>query len=182
MFRRRHAQVPPPPPEPDATPEDAWRTLLLVVEWIKHAESKAAATLAAAGVAGGLLYSLVNTATPRGPVLVVVASLCAATITVVAVAASMALVPRRRSGRDPGGLIFYQGIADRFGTDAPGFTRAYTDLVTDRPAFLHALTRQIWANANVAARKYRALNVGVLSLVPAFLLLAATALITLLSR
>jgi hypothetical protein len=182
VFRRRHDRVPPPEPRPEPTPEDAWRTLLLVVEWIKHAESKATATLASAGVAGGLLYTLINTAGRPGAALTVIASACAAAITVAAVAASMALLPRRGNRTDPGGLIFYRGITDRYGSDAAGFTRAYTGLVADRPAFLAALTRQIWANSHVATRKYRALNVAVLALVPAFVLLTVTAVITLFTK
>ncbi|WP_436532787.1 Pycsar system effector family protein [Actinoplanes sp. HUAS TT8] len=180
VFRRRHAQTPPVPEvRPEPTPEDAWRTLGLVVEWIKHAETKATATLASAGVAGGLLYTLINTADRPGGALIVVASICAAAITVAAVAGAMAILPRLGSRGGHSGLIFYRSITDRFGTDADGFTTAYTELVADRPALLAELTRQIWSNANVATRKYRALNVAVLALLPGFVLLTVAAVITL---
>ncbi|MFF0176016.1 Pycsar system effector family protein [Micromonospora profundi] len=182
VFRHRHAQVPSLDTRPDPDTDDAWRALLLIVEWIKHAESKATATLASAGAAGGLLYALINTTGRRGVTLTVIASVCAAATAVAAMAASVALVPRRGNRWEPGNLIFYRSITDRYGTDAAGFTRAYTGLLADRPALLAALTRQIWANSHVATRKYRALNVAVLALVQAFALLAVTAAITLLDR
>jgi hypothetical protein len=163
-------------------PEDAWRTLALMVDWIKHAESKATATLASAGLAGGLLYTLVSPAGRRGVALTVVASACAIAITAAAVAAGTALLPRIGSRQEPGGLIFYRGISDRYSTDAEGFATAYHTLVADRPALFAALTQQIWANAKVAARKYRALNVALLALLPALVLLTATAVMTLFSK
>lgn len=39
---------------------DAWHRESLVLEWTKHADARAGATLAWAGVLGGLLYILVE--------------------------------------------------------------------------------------------------------------------------
>ena len=41
-------------------PDHAWKALSLVNDWIKHAETKAGATLAAAGVVGGVLFNLMQ--------------------------------------------------------------------------------------------------------------------------
>lgn len=41
-------------------PDQAWKALSLVNDWVRHAETKVIATLAAAGVSGGLLYKLAH--------------------------------------------------------------------------------------------------------------------------
>ncbi|MFG2572306.1 Pycsar system effector family protein [Streptomyces sp. NPDC048481] len=41
-------------------PEHAWKALSLVNDWVKHAETKSVATLAASGVAGGVAYNLLK--------------------------------------------------------------------------------------------------------------------------
>jgi len=171
---------PPAVVPPELMPEDAWRMLSLMVDWIRHADSKATAALASAGFTGSLLYTLVNTADRRGVALAVVATACAIAITTTAVAAGVALLPRLTIRRNSAGLIFYRGITERFGADADGYAAAYAALTADRPAFFAALTRQVWANANVATRKYRALNVAVAALLPVLLLLAGTAVLSLL--
>jgi hypothetical protein len=160
--------------------DDAWRTLSLVVDWIKHAESKATASLASAGLLAGLLYTLVSRVDKPAVSFSVVAAACAAAITTSAVAAGAALFPRFSSRGTSAGLIFYRSISDRFGDNPDGYVTAYTELANDRPAMFSALAAQIWANAKVATRKYRALNVAVAVLMFALSLLAATAVLSLL--
>ncbi len=172
-----------PPGDPTASPshEDAWRTLMLVVDWIKHAESKATATLATAGLAAGLLFTVVSQVKTRDGFFLAAAVASAAAITGAAVAAGVAIFPRLRSRGKPGGLIFYRGITDGFGDDPDGFVAAYTALAADRAALFAAVAKQIWANANVASRKYEALNWAVAILLVALVLLAVTAVLGLLS-
>src|SRR3954451_11200043 len=114
--QRRPGSSPPPPPDFSAS-DDAWRTLTLVVEWVKHAETKAAATLASTGVVAGLLYNLVSQARKPGVAFAVVASATAAAVVVAAVGAGAALRPRLSVGAVPLSLLYYQGIANRFPRD-----------------------------------------------------------------
>jgi len=189
-FRTRvpaRAEVPapqaPPEPDPPAT-DDAWRTLLLVVDFVKHAETKAAATLAFAGVLGGVLYTLVSQQKKPGVVLIVAAAGCALTIVATAVAAGVALRPRvrvRLEGSSPA-LLFYRSVADRFPDDADAYVRQFTALTADRPALLAAVAEQIWANSVVATRKYRAAHVAVTASLVASGALAVTATVALLPR
>ncbi|XVV14280.1 Pycsar system effector family protein [Actinoplanes sp. CA-131856] len=169
-------------PPSGASPEDAWRALFLMVEWIRHADGKATAALASAGVTGSLLYTLVNTADRRGTALAISAAACALAIIAAATAAGMALLPRLASRPEPTGLIYYRAISERFGTGADAYATAYSALAADQPALFAALTRQVWATASVATRKYRAINVSIAALLPALLLLAVTAVLSLLGR
>ncbi|BBH71808.1 hypothetical protein ACTI_84930 [Actinoplanes sp. OR16] len=161
-----------------ATPEptdDAWRALQLQFDLVKHAETKAAATLASSGVLGGLLYSLVSQNKLGGVLFALLASLTAVAIVVAATAAGNALRPRmfRRHGSQ--NLLFYSTIADRFGHDADAFGREFSALLSDRGELLATITGQILSNANVAARKYHAVNVAIFTLLAALALMAATA-------
>ena len=78
------------PPDPD----QAWKALSLVNDWIRHAEAKATATLAAAGVTGGVLYNLVHSQTHLTLALDIVATINALMIIASAGSAVMALIPR----------------------------------------------------------------------------------------
>lgn len=176
--QRRPVSSPPPPPEPPAA-DDAWRTLMLVVEWVKHAETKAAATLASTGVVAGLLYALVSQAKKPGVAFAVVASATAAAVVVAAVSAGAALRPRLSVGPAPLSLLYYRGITHRFPRDTDAYARAFTELIADRPAMLMELSGQIWGNATVASRKYRAVNTAITTLMLALVLLAVAAVLRL---
>jgi hypothetical protein len=93
-------------------PDHAWKALNLVNDWVKHAETKSAATLAAAGVTGGVLYNLVKDQTNPSLPLDVVAAVCGAATVWAALAALAALAPqltvphrrRRQTGPADGGI------------------------------------------------------------------------------
>jgi hypothetical protein len=86
-------------PQPD--PDQAWKALALVNDWVKHAESKAGATLAAAGVSGGVLYNLVKNTTDPEPVVDVVAVGCVIATATSGLLALFALVPQLEPPRGP---------------------------------------------------------------------------------
>ncbi|GIF03410.1 Pycsar system effector family protein [Actinoplanes siamensis] len=171
----------PPAPAP-AGVEDAWRALTLQFDQVKHAETKAAATLASSGVLGGLLYTLVSQHRAGGALFAVAAIATAAAVVTAAGAAGVALRPRTflRDGHQ--NLLFYRTIAGRFGHDAEAFHRELSGLLGDRAALLSALSGQILTNANVAARKYHAVTIAVLTLLVGLGLLAVTATIGVLAR
>ena len=160
--------------EPQAT-EDAWRALLLQLDMVKHAETKAAAALASSGVLGGLLYTLVSQNRNSGVLFVLASSAAAVAIVAAAAAAGVALRPRLLARHGGQNLLFYSAIARRYGHDAVAFGQALSDLLADRPAMLSTLSGQILSNANVATRKYRAVNVAILTLLAALGLLAGAA-------
>ncbi|MEU4692325.1 Pycsar system effector family protein [Actinoplanes sp. NPDC023714] len=161
-----------------ATPEptdDAWRALQLQFDLVKHAETKAAATLASSGVLGGLLYSLVSQNKVGGVLFALFAALSAVAIVTAATAAGIALRPRQFRRHGSRNLLFYGAIADEFGHDAGAFGGEFEALLGDRSALLAAISGQILSNANVAARKYHAINVAIFTLLAALALMAVTA-------
>lgn len=105
---------------PDPDPDQAWKALSLVDEWLKHAEAKSGATLAAAGVAGGVLYNLVKNETHPGLWLSAVAVGCAISSVLSALFALAALAPQLtvphprawRLGRDRSDDRVAQAAAD----------------------------------------------------------------------
>jgi hypothetical protein len=180
----RPKEVPATGPEIPDRPatDDAWRTLQVVMDLIKHAETKAAAILAAAGVLGGLLYTLVSKQPRPGLVLTVAAVVCATAIATSAAGAGIALRPRelmRRPAASTPRLLFYRSVAEHFPGDSDSYVRRFTDLTADRPALMAEVATQVWANSVVATRKYRAANVAVTALLTALALLAVTATLAL---
>lgn len=88
-------------------PDHAWKTLTLVIDWIKHAETKAAATLAAAGVAGGVLYNLVKDESDPSWVLALASVITGVGVLVAGVCAGAAFWPRLRHREEPSSPLFF---------------------------------------------------------------------------
>ncbi|MFD3589820.1 Pycsar system effector family protein [Streptomyces sp. NPDC058683] len=160
--------------------ENAWRTLQTVTDWIKHAEAKAAVTLTAAGVIGGILYSLVSTAPPHNLPLDLAASLCALLTAGSTMATGMVLRPRRKNlGQQPN-LLFFEHVARAYRSPEDGYPEALARLLADDRTLTAAVAEQIWANAHVARRKYFWSGVGTVLLLLAFAAVVLTAALSLL--
>jgi hypothetical protein len=82
-------------PTPSALqPDHAWKALSLVNDWVKHAETKSVATLAAAGVAGGVAYNLLKDRSNPGIILDFVAVIGCLMIFLAGLFALAALAPQ----------------------------------------------------------------------------------------
>src|SRR5260370_40598709 len=91
-----------PPDPPIGKPEQAWSVLILVNDWVKHAESKAGATLAAAGVIGGVLYGLVKGQHHPSIALDAASVICGVLTLAAAFFGGPSLAPRGSSRGEPG--------------------------------------------------------------------------------
>lgn len=162
-----------------ADPAQVWRILELVNGWIKHAETKAAATLAAAGVSAGVLYNLVKDLHDTSRLLDVLAVLCAAAIAAGGVCAAWALRPRLRAREEPTSRLYFQHIARRHPRPTKGaeYRAELHGLTNDREALVVDISSQIWANAHVATDKFRAGNIGLTLVLAGIVLLGLTATI-----
>ncbi|GAB1817683.1 Pycsar system effector family protein [Herbidospora sp. RD11066] len=170
----------PPDPVPPLG-EDAWRALTLVIDWIKHAESKAGLTLAAAGAIGGILYALIN-GEKNASVGFVVAVIVTTVLLLISVACSaMVLRPRTRATADPSSLLFYRHVAARYGKRPDAFTDDFGALIRDPDALLREVATQVWTNSLVADSKYRWSSRSVVFLLLSLLALGASSLIGLLT-
>ena len=153
--------------------------LILVNDWVKHAESKAGATLAAAGVIGGVLYGLVKGQHHPSIALDAASVICGVLTLAAALFGGLSLAPRVRSREEPVSVLYFHHIARRHARRAGSarYAEALQALVSDDRQMINEIAGQIWANAHVARDKYRWGNLGLLMILLALPALAATALI-----
>lgn len=136
--------------------ENAWRILDTIRDWTKHAETKAATTLAASGVIGGVLYSLVTGGDDHSPWFAAAAAVSTVCTVAAGLTAGLVLWPRHRLSGDtaPASLLFYDHIGREYATSHADYRDRLNQLLRDEEALVAAVTDQIWANALVARRKY----------------------------
>lgn len=96
---------PEPEAQPDPDPDQAWKALSLVNDWVRHAETKIVAILAAAGVSGGLLYNVAKGWKEPSLFALIVAHLAVAILVATGWGCAMGLVPRRTARAKDRGLI-----------------------------------------------------------------------------
>jgi hypothetical protein len=166
-----HEMLKSQPPSAD----NAWNALMLVIGWIKHAETKAAATLGASGVIGGVLYTLVRNESTPSLGFGIAASVCAIFMFGAGASAGMALRPRLRSPEESTNLLYYDHIVRMYCTRIDAYTTSLIALLLDHRSLIAAIADQVWANAHVARQKYRWGSLGVISLLLALTALALAA-------
>jgi Family of unknown function (DUF5706) len=171
-------------PAPAATkvlpePEQAWKALLLVNDWVKHAEVKLGVVLAATAASGGVVYNLVKGHGSANVAFDIVAVICAASVLTAGVCAMIGLYPRvriRRKVRDDTiNPLFFHDVARAYKGDAPSYSAVLHTLTTNRDDLIRHLGQQIHANATVAQRKYRWANRAIRALLLDLLAIAALA-------
>jgi hypothetical protein len=142
--------------------EDAWRSLQQVNEWVRFADTKAAAVLAGSGVLGGVLVAAVPSladfrAHTTRAVLLSVAIIC---VGVSSLLSLRILAPRLRTG-EPRSLIYFDHIARRYAADCNGFVDNYLALARTADDLSRQVAEQIWSNSRVARRKFVRVSLAV---------------------
>lgn len=160
--------------------DHVWRILENVREWTKHAEAKAATTLAAAAALGGVLYTLVTGGDDRSGWFAAAATLCALCTLAAGLTAGLALWPRPRlrGSGVPDSLLHYDHIARRYAGAGAAYRARLTGLLQDEEALVAAIADQIWANALVARRKYSWVSRSVALLLIALAAMAVAAVLS----
>lgn len=179
VIPKMRAPAAPTTPAP-AGAEDAWKVLALFIDLIKHAETKAGLTLAAAGVSGGIVYTLIRSASRMTVALGVSAGVSALLALTTAILAGLALVPRRRTGPEPVSLLYYQQVAAVYGGRSDTYADELLALVRDRDALVAAIAQQVWSNALVARKKYHWSGLALHALLGALTALAIAAAVSVL--
>lgn len=159
---------------PQPSPDQTWAVLSLVIEWIKHAETKAGATLAATGVTGGVLYNLLNEQPYTSVWVDTCAFLCVVLIFVSGICAGLALWPRLRSTEAPTSALYFDHIARAYRDESTSYVHDFRRMTQDSDRLLTEIGEQVWANAHVAHRKYKWAGRALVSLILALAMLAAT--------
>jgi hypothetical protein len=163
-----------PAPEPDADP--AWKTLGLVNDWLKHAETKGAGSLAAAGVIGGILFNIIKDRPHVNIWAGVAATACGVCVIGAALFAAASLWPRLTSREQPTSPLYFNHIA-RAHADVSTYHDAFRLLTGDKEQIIREVAVQVWANAHVAHKKYRWAGVAIAAVIAALLCLAVTAIL-----
>jgi len=157
-MRRRHRAGPsdpcPGPAPPD--PEQAWKALALVNDWVKHAEIKLAVTLTATGVSGGMLFNLVKDRGHYSLLYDLAATICGASVIVVGIFAVIGLYPRmtlrRAAPENTPNPLFFHDVARAYKGDAPTYGAILHTLTTNPDDLVRHISQQVHANATVAQR------------------------------
>ena len=160
--------------EPDVDP--AWKTLGLVNDWLKHAETKGAGSLAAAGVIGGILFNVIKDRSHVNISAGVAATACAAFVIIAALFAAASLWPRLRSREQPTSPLYFNHIA-RAHADVSTYHDTFRLLTADKNQIIKELASQVWANAHVAHKKYRWAGLAIASVIGALVCLGITAVL-----
>ncbi|MFG3359848.1 Pycsar system effector family protein [Streptomyces griseofuscus] len=125
----------------------------MVIDWIKHAETKAGATLAAAGVTGGVLYNLVKDVHRPSSPLIISALVCALAVLATGMCAGLVLWPRLKMREDPTSLLYFHHIA-RAHAVGDSYAASLATLTRNPEALVTEIAKQSWANSKVAHAKY----------------------------
>lgn len=164
-------------------PDQAWKALGLVNEWIRHADAKVGVTVAATGVASVLLFNLMNGQQDPSKFLVGAAVLTALLLLAGAVCGFASLIPRVRLNgrREPEtftNLLFYRHIGRGYADRGAVYVDALGRLTLDAQGLTKHIGEQVYANATVADRKYTWSDRAIRSLGLAAFMLALTAALT----
>ncbi len=164
-----------------ASADSAWKALTVVNDWIKHADTKAGATIAASGVLGGLLYALVKDRPVPWPV-ALPAVACALLILLGGAFAAWALRPRFRSMGKPASELYFRDVASEFPdeTGGEGYQDVFQALLADDERLVRELAWQVWANSHTVRRKFELGGRGLSCVLLALPLLAVTAILAVL--
>lgn len=142
--------------QPELNADHAWKLLSLVNEWIRHADSKATATLAFTGALGALLYNLVKNLADTGLCLDALVVLTCALLGSATILCGLTLAPRthdQEAHPDEINRIFFGSISKHYQGRRPEYRDVLSTLTSDPQELVRDLADQIHANARIAAQK-----------------------------
>lgn len=172
-------------PEP-IDPDQAWKALSLVNDWVKHAEVKLGVVLATTGVSGGVLFNLVKNQEHASQALDAASVISGTSVLAAGVCAMIGLYPRvtlqRRTSDGGDNPLYFEDIARLHKDDAPSYGVSLHMLIANPNDLVQHLGQQIHANATVAQRKYRWANRAIRALLLGLLALGAVATIIALKK
>lgn len=154
---------------PDPNPDHAWKALALVNEWIRHADTKAAVTLAFTGVLGTMTFNLVKDFQHRTFLFDVLVIVACVLLVATGAMCGLTLTPRftekkkkKKRNKSADQDVKVDDVVNRlfYGSISKGFKdkrRQYSDvmraLTADPVELTRDLSDQIHTNAGIATTK-----------------------------
>src|SRR4051812_24698837 len=182
LFSKK-AESPGPPVElsgkvPYSNADNAWKTLSIVIDWVRHADAKAAGTIAAAGVVGSALFNLVKDQRDVPLPLAILVVTCSVVAILGGSFAAWSLRPRLWNREKSSSLIYFSHISRSYKRrdGKGGYQAAFLALLANSEDLIHEIASQVWANAHIARQKYRWSNLGLMCVLVSLPLLAAAAI------
>lgn len=153
-----------------ADSEDAWKALAHTADWIKVADAKAGAVLAAGSVLGGLLVREIAQQGawrqhPWGASL----SLVGLALVSASILLSLRVFTPRLKAAAPRSLLYFDDIARHY-QQRDQFTADYVALLSEQDRLSEALAGQLWEISRVASQKHRCMTKAILLLGSAVLI------------
>jgi hypothetical protein len=152
--RTPQAVAPETPPSPN--PDQAWKLLSLVNEWIRHSDAKAGVTLAFTGALGAMTFNLASGFETRTLLFDVVVVVACVLLTVTAGLCGWTLTPRvNDKDADPESInrLFFASISHHFKGERPRYSEVLSTLTADPHELIKDLADQIHSNAGIATLK-----------------------------
>lgn len=140
------------PPDPD----QAWKALSLINEWIRHSDAKAGVTLAFTGALATMLFNLVTSVRLRSCLFDVVVVGSCSLLLLTAAACAWTLTPRvndRDAAPDSINRLFFASISKHFKGQRLLYADVFSTLTSDPGELVKDLAHQIHANARIATIK-----------------------------
>jgi len=144
--------------------DQAWKLLSLVNDWVRFAETKAAATLAFSGAMGTVLFNLVSHLTSTGWMLNVSVVITSALLFLAVGLAAWTIAPRvKDDDAVPGSInhLFFASIAGHYKGKRIAYRDKVRKLTIDPEALVIELADQVHANAKIAASKTRRVTAAI---------------------
>lgn len=137
-------------------PDNAWKVLALVNEWIRHSDAKAGVTLAFTGVLGTMTFNLARDFEPQSPTFDALVVVACALLVVTGGLCGWTLTPRvsdKDADRDAINSLFFASISRNFKGKREEYADVLHTLTADPVQLTRDLADQIHANARIATIK-----------------------------
>lgn len=159
--------------------DEAWKIFSQVNEWIRFADLKATALLAVGGVLGGLLIRSVPSGCTGCQAPLALYGVAIVAVVLSTIMSLVALLPRLGRAGEPTSVFYFHHVARRYSRDPRAFAEAFMATVDDPAATTREVVAQIWANSQVARRKFRIVTYATWLIGVAMVLAGTAALLTL---
>lgn len=137
-------------------PDQAWKVLALVNEWIRHSDAKAGVTLAFTGVLGTMTFNLARDFESRSPTFDALVVVACALLVLTGGLCGWTLTPRvndKGADRDAINRLFFASISRNFKGKREEYADVLHTLTADPVQLTRDLAHQIHANARIATIK-----------------------------